>query len=29
MGIAFAVPITKQDKMKESEYKEQRALPNH
>lgn len=25
MGIAFAVPITKQDKMKESEYKEQRA----
>ena len=25
MGIAFAVPITKQDKMKETEYKEQRA----
>lgn len=25
MGIAFAVPITKRYKMKESEYKEQRA----
>lgn len=25
MGIAFAVPTTKQDKMKETEYREQRA----
>lgn len=25
MGIAFAVPTTKQDKMTEQEYKEQRA----